>query len=63
MYLNSEGADRPLLSPVAEEVLRRARRYRLGRVREQLLAFDCAAILLYDPVNIRYALDASNLQL
>ena len=40
----------------------RARQYRLARIREQLLAFDCAAILLYDPVNIRYALDASNMQ-
>lgn len=25
MYLNSEGADRPLVSPIAEEVLQRAR--------------------------------------
>ena len=40
----------------------RARQYRLARIREQLLAFNCAAILLYDPVNIRYALDASNMQ-
>ena len=63
MYLNNEGADRPLVSPIAEDVLQRARRYRLGRIREQLLAFDCAAILLYDPVNIRYALDASNMQI
>jgi Xaa-Pro dipeptidase len=62
-YLNSEGADRPLRSPVAHEVLVRARQYRLARIREQLLAFDCAAILLYDPVNIRYALDASNMQI
>ena len=62
-YLNSEGADRPLRSPVAHEVLVRARQYRLARMREQLQAFDCAAILLYDPVNIRYALDASNMQI
>jgi Xaa-Pro aminopeptidase len=62
-YLNSEGADRPLRSPVAHEVLVRARQYRLARVRDQLQAFDCAAILLYDPVNIRYALDASNMQI
>ena len=61
-YLNSEGADRPLKSPIKHEVLVNARRYRLARIREQLLAFDCAAILLYDPVNIRYALDASNMQ-
>ena len=61
-YLNSEGADRPLISPIADEVLQRARRYRLGRIRQQLRAFDCAAVLLYDPVNIRYALDVSNMQ-
>jgi hypothetical protein len=57
-YLNSEGADQPLKSPIADEVLMKARQYRLARIREQLLAFDCAAILLYDPVNIRYALDS-----
>ena len=61
-YLNSEGADQPLKSPIAHEVVERARRYRLARMREQLLAFDCAAVLLYDPVNIRYTLDVSNMQ-
>ena len=29
---------------------------------EQVVAHDCAAILLYDPINIRYALDVSNMQ-
>ena len=38
------------------------RRYRLGRVREALAARDLAGIILYDPVNIRYATDASNMQ-
>lgn len=61
-YLNQEGADKPLKSPVPHETLVRARRYRLARVREQLRANNCAAILLYDPVNIRYALDVSNMQ-
>ena len=61
-YLNHKGADRPLKSPVPHATLVRARRYRLARVREQLQAQDCAAILLYDPVNIRYALDLSNMQ-
>lgn len=61
-YLNQEGADKPLKSPVPHETLVRARRYRLARVREQLQAHNCAAILLYDPVNIRYALDVSNMQ-
>ena len=38
------------------------RRYRLGRVREALAARDLAGIILYDPLNIRYATDASNMQ-
>ena len=61
-YLNAEGADRPLSSPIDHEVLVAARRYRLGRIRAQLLQQDCAAMLLYDPGNIRYALDVSNMQ-
>lgn len=61
-YLNQDGADRPLKSPIPHETLVAARRYRLGRIRQQLQARDCAAILLYDPVNIRYAFDCSNMQ-
>jgi Xaa-Pro aminopeptidase len=52
----------PLRNPVDAQTHRTARAYRLQRVREQLLAEDCAAILLYDPVNIRYATDTSNMQ-
>jgi Xaa-Pro aminopeptidase len=62
-YLNSEGADKPLKSPIALDTLKRARAYRKRRIVEQLAGHDCAAILLYDPVNIRYALDVSNMQL
>jgi Xaa-Pro dipeptidase len=61
-YLNAEGADKPLISPIAEDVLQRARAYRLGRFRAQLDASNCAAMLLYDPCNIRYAFDCSNMQ-
>jgi len=61
-YLNSEGADRPLKSPVPAAVLERVRRYRLARLRDQLEVADCAALLLYDPCNIRYAFDCSNMQ-
>ena len=39
------------------------RRYRLGRVRAALAERDLAGILLYDPVNVRYACDAPNMQL
>ncbi|PFH20981.1 M24 family metallopeptidase [Burkholderia sp. JKS000303] len=45
-----------------EAVLRDVRAYRLARVKEQLLAHKVPAILLYDPVNIRYATDTSNMQ-
>ncbi len=39
------------------------RDYRLNRVRKKLIAFDCAGILLYDPINIRYATDSTNMSL
>ena len=62
-YLNREGADKPLRSPISFDTLKRARAYRKQRIKDQLRTRDCAAILLYDPVNIRYALDVSNMQL
>jgi Xaa-Pro aminopeptidase len=43
--------------------LPRMRRYRLERVRAELKRRDYAGILLYDPVNIRYATDSTNMQL
>ena len=61
-YLNQAAADRPLVNPVSIDTHHKARRYRLQRVKEQLIKQDCAAILLYDPVNIRYATDSSNMQ-
>ncbi|MEZ4660301.1 MAG: Xaa-Pro peptidase family protein [Caldilineaceae bacterium] len=39
------------------------RHYRLERVRAQLRRFDYAGILLYDPLNVRYATDSTNMQL
>ncbi|MCS4503796.1 Xaa-Pro peptidase family protein [Arhodomonas aquaeolei] len=41
--------------------LPRMRAYRLGRLREQLKVHDCAAGVLFDPVNIRYATDSRNM--
>jgi Xaa-Pro dipeptidase len=61
-YLSDEAAAQPLRNPVSAQTHLAARGYRLQRVRQQLLAADCAAILLYDPVNIRYATDTSNMQ-
>ena len=37
------------------------RAYRLARVQQQLRAHDCAAALLYNPINIRYATDSRNM--
>ena len=62
-YLNAEGADKPLKSTIPLATLKAARGYRKRRIVEKLREHDCAAILLYDPVNIRYALDISNMQL
>ena len=39
------------------------RRYRMGRVRDQLRRIDYAGCLLYDPINIRYASGTRNMQL
>jgi Xaa-Pro aminopeptidase len=62
-YLNPAGVDRPLRSPIPHSTLVKARGYRKQRLIDQLHKHDCAAILLYDPVNIRYAFDVSNMQL
>ncbi len=62
IYLNADGVDKALKSPVSHETLLEARRYRLSRYRQLLVENDCAAILLYDPLNIRYAFDCSNMQ-
>ena len=48
-YLNAEGAEKPLRSPVSREVLDRARTYRLQRLRDQCAAADCTALLLTIP--------------
>ena len=40
----------------------RMRAYRLGRIQEQLRRLDLGGIILYDPVNIRYATGTSNMQ-
>ena len=57
---NPEGADKPLKSPVPQDVSRRAPTASGGS--SDAVTHDCAAILLYDPCNIRYAIDACNMQ-
>lgn len=61
-YLNRRGADIPLKSPVKHETLIRARAYRKQRVVDQLLKHDCSAILIYDPISVRYVTDVTNMQ-
>ncbi len=45
------------------EYLDEVRTYRLNRVREELRHREYAAIVLYDPLNIRYATDVCNMQI
>ena len=47
---------------LTEPDLETMRHYRLGRVRQQLADNDFAGAVLYDPLNIRYASDVSNMQ-
>ena len=54
-YLNPEGADRPLKSPLPKSTLVKARGYRKQRLVEQVIAKDCAAILLYEALRQRLA--------
>ena len=53
----SEWKEAGLASPNMTSI----REYRLQRVRDKLKKFDCAGILLYDPLNIRYATDSTNM--
>ncbi|MBN3815337.1 aminopeptidase P family protein [Paraburkholderia sp. Se-20369] len=53
-------ADNP--GSFADGLMDRVRNYRLERVRKELVLRGCPAIILYDPVNIRYATDTSNMQ-
>lgn len=62
-FLNADGADKPLLSPVPQHTLDAARAYRLARYRALMEQHDVAGLLLYDPVNIRYAFDSSNMSI
>jgi len=61
-YLNSAGIDRPLINPIKDQTLAKVRAYRHDRIKQKVIEHDCAAILLYDPLNIRYATDCSDMQ-
>ncbi|MGI9235108.1 MAG: M24 family metallopeptidase [Woeseiaceae bacterium] len=51
-----------MTDPISDDLHSKVCRWRLQRVREKLAASDCDAILLFDPVNIRYATDTTNMQ-
>ena len=57
---NAPGAARHDAEPQID--VKRMRAYRLGRVQEQLRRLDLGGVILYDPVNIRYATGSSNMQ-
>jgi Xaa-Pro dipeptidase len=49
-------------APMHQVDLARLRTGRLAKLRAELARRDMAAMVLYDPINIRYATDASNMQ-
>jgi Xaa-Pro dipeptidase len=48
---------------LAEPDLAAVRQHRLARIRAELVARDLAGVLVYDPLNVRYATDSTNMQL
>ena len=58
--VHQHGAMEFTLPPVD---LDKVRLYRLNRVRQKLKEQDLAGALLFDPLNIRYATDATNMQI
>jgi len=66
-FMHVEGSNNPALAEweaagLEQPDLDVIRAYRLERIREQLRARDVAAALLYDPLNTRYALESTNMQ-
>jgi Xaa-Pro dipeptidase len=61
-YLNTDGAATPLKDPITADKVSRVRAYRHDRIKGKLAEHDCAALLVYDPLNIRYATDCSDMQ-
>ena len=50
-------------APESEGIdLRQVRAYRQGRLREQMVKYGVDAVILSDPVNIRYATGTRNMQ-
>jgi Xaa-Pro aminopeptidase len=62
-YLNFAAAGKPLKNPIGPETVKKVRAHRHGRIKQKLAEHDCAALLAYDPLNIRYATDCSDMQI
>ena len=62
-YLNFDAGSKPLKDPIRPETLPAVRAFRHGRIKQKLVEHDCAALLVYDPLNIRYATDCSDMQI
>lgn len=67
-FMHVEGSRNPALAEweaagLEQPDLDGMRAYRLERVREQLRQRDVAGCLLYDPLNTRYALESTNMQI
>jgi Xaa-Pro aminopeptidase len=62
-YLNFAAGGKPLKNPIGPETVKKVRAYRHGRIKQKLAEHDCAALLAYDPLNIRYATDCSDMQI
>ncbi|MEM8811249.1 MAG: Xaa-Pro peptidase family protein [Pseudomonadota bacterium] len=67
-FMHVAGSNNPALSEwetagLAEPDLDVMRAYRLERIRQQLRQHDVAGCLLYDPLNTRYALESTNMQI
>jgi len=62
-YINFDAGAGPLKNPVPADTISKVRDYRHNRLKNQVIKHDCSAILLYDPLNIRYATDCSDMQL
>jgi len=55
------GSNLEYVKQVTTDFLPSVRKLRLQRVRDMLKKYNCAAGIFYDPCNIRYACDASNM--
>jgi len=67
-FMHVEGSRNPALAEweaagLDQPDLHVMRAYRLERIREQLRQRDVAGCLLYDPLNTRYALESTNMQI